>query len=376
MSVPIWSKRRVVVCVGTGGVGKTTVAASLATAAATQGQRVLVMTIDPARRLAQIFDVPKKASGATPQDAYSIDPQKLRSFGIELEGRLSVWLPDVKQTFDHLIRSHAPAPEVAERILNNTIYQHFSSSLAGSHEYAAVEALHQAVDSDAFDLVILDTPPSQNVVDFLQAPRRIVNFLDTSQVPRILQGTLFGNKVSSRLFGWGEAVVAKTLGRVVGETTLQQVGEFIMSMRELFEGFRARAQKVETLLKDPALAYVLVGTPTPVQQEAMWRFAQELGEFGAKVQAVVLNRMRQAPYRPEDEQACVDGIQTLLASLSEEKRAELVQILQAQKVWAAQDTDALSEIQKRLPGASVWALPERFPEKSDLAHIKALLPYF
>lgn len=375
MTAPIWSQRRVVVCVGTGGVGKSTVAAALATAAAVAGLRVLVMTIDPARRLAQIFDVPMGVSGATPADAYRIDPAVLRQFGIEMTGALSVWIPEVKQTFDHLIRTQAPTSEIAERILNNTIYQHFSSSLAGSHEYAAVEALNQAVEAKAFDLVVLDTPPSQNVVDFLQAPRRIVNFLDTSQVPRILEGTLFGQGISSRLFSWGEAVVGKTLGKVVGESTLQQVGEFIMSMRELFEGFRQRAEAVEMQLRDASLAYVLVGTPTPVQQQAMWRFAQELAAFGAKVQGVVLNRVRQAPYRPEEEAACLQSMQQLLADVLPEDRARLADILQSQAQWAAQDAQALAEITRRLPEAQTWALPERLPEQKDLAHIQALLPY-
>jgi anion-transporting ArsA/GET3 family ATPase len=366
----------VVVCAGTGGVGKTTVSAAVATAAACCGLRVLVMTIDPARRLAQIFGLPQDP----PKDAkalfHPIANERLAKVGLHVSGSLTAFLPDVKATFDDLMMRYSQTPEAAQRIMDNKIYQNFSTALAGSHEYAAVETLYAAYTSTDYDLIVLDTPPSQNVVDFLQAPQRIVDFLDTSHVPKILSGSLLRGKLSMKLFDIGEALVTRTLGKVVGADTLADVGAFILSLRDMYEGFRDRAARVDALLKADDLIYVLVGTPTPTQQRAMWRFDEELRAFGAKTGGVVLNRMHPRPFESAQAPQLPTVLSPLLQQQSPQERALVMDALAAETALAEQNEQALARLQEKLAGAKFTALAELPPGMGDLQSLAQLVPHF
>jgi anion-transporting ArsA/GET3 family ATPase len=373
---PLWAGRRVVVCAGTGGVGKTTVSAALATAAACSGLRVLVMTIDPARRLAQIFGLPMQA----PKDAsalyHPIPAARLAAHGLHVTGSLTAFLPDVKATFDDLMQRYAASPEAAARIMGNTIYKNFSTALAGSHEYAAVETLYAAHASADYDLIVLDTPPSQNVVDFLQAPRRILNFLDVSQVPKLLSGSLLTGRLSMRLFDIGEALVTRTLGKVVGADTLAEVGAFILSLRDMYAGFHQRAGDVDALLRAPELVYVLVGTPSPTQQRAMWQFDGELRTFGAKTGGVVLNRMHSAPVAAEHQGQLAAVLEQSLAGVPAAAQASIRAALEAEAAAAAQNNAAMAALAEKLTQATIIALPEMPPDLDELACLAKLAPYF
>lgn len=375
-TLPLWANRRVVVCAGTGGVGKTTVSAAVATAAACSGLRVLVMTIDPARRLAQIFGLPQDP----PKDAkalfHPIPKERLAQVGLSMSGSLTAFLPDVKATFDDLMTRYSQTPEAAQRIMDNKIYQNFSTALAGSHEYAAVETLYAAYTSTDYDLIVLDTPPSQNVVDFLQAPQRIVEFLDVSHVPKLLTGSLLRGKLSMKLFDIGESLVTRTLGKVVGTETLADVGAFILSLRDMYEGFRERAARVDALLKADDLTYVLVGTPTPTQQRAMWRFDEELRAFGAKTGGVVLNRMHPRPYDVAQAPQVASQLTQLLGQQSPQERAVVIDALAAETALADQNSQALAALQDKLAGASFVALAEMPAGIADIDCLATLVPHF
>lgn len=281
-------RRKVIVCVGTGGVGKTTVSATLAVAAAAQGRRTLVMTIDPARRLASALGLSDIGNVET-----EIKPERLAPYGVQLTAPLWVMMPDVKRTFDDLVARWAPSMESRNKILNNRIYQHFSTALVGSLEYAAVEKLYEVYASGKYDLIVLDTPPSQNALDFLDAPNRISDFLEQDSLQWLLKPSLFAGKFSLKVFDFGTALMQRTLGNMAGTETLRELAEFILGFQGMYEGFRERSQKVKHLLASPELAFVLVGSTHPTQQLSMLHFRDALEKSGLPIRMLILNRVRQ-----------------------------------------------------------------------------------
>lgn len=364
---PLWSGRRVIVCVGTGGVGKTTVSATLAVAAAAAGLRTLVMTIDPARRLAHALGLTRLGN-----TEHQIDAALLAPYGVQLTAPLWAMMPDVKRTFDDLIHRWAPTPERATQILENRIYQHFSSALAGSHEYAAVEKLYEVYNSGKYDLIVLDTPPSQNAMDFLDAPGRIIDFLESDALQWLKRPTRLAGRLSLRLLDVGSNFVFKSIGKLAGTDTLRELTEFLLGFQGMYEGFRERSRAVRALLRSTDLAFVLVTATAPSQLRAMWRFRDELEAQDLPVRGVVLNRLR-APLLRTTAQPHLDArLDALLSPLPAPTANAMRNAIAEETFLAAADAAAASALRDRLGTRPLITLPELPLDAHDLASLARL----
>jgi anion-transporting ArsA/GET3 family ATPase len=271
---PLITGRTVIVCCGSGGVGKTTVSATFALAAARAGRRACVVTVDPARRLADSLGVQSLPN--TPTEVKGDWP-----------GHLYALMLDTKGTFDDLIHTYSRTPEQAEGILANRLYQNLASALSGTQEYMAMEKLNELVESNEFDVVVVDTPPTRNALDLLDAPRRLTRFLEN----RIFRALLFPTRVSLRAFGLATQALLRTLSKVAGAEIVQDAVAFFQAFEGMEEGFRTRAGAVRELLADPSTAYVLVTSPRPDAVTEAAFFAQKLAEREITPAALVVNRI-------------------------------------------------------------------------------------
>ncbi len=283
-------KRRIVLCVGCGGVGKTTVAAALGLAAARLGRRAVVITIDPARRLADALGV--GALGNTPRE---IPAQALAGAGVACGGRLSAMMLDMKRTFDDLVERFADSPQARDRIFRNRIYQHVSDALAGSAEYTAMEKVYELSERDDFDVIVVDTPPSRHAFDFLEAPQRLLDLLDNRLVKMLLHPAFAAGRFGFRLFHRSVQRVFRIIERVSGVGFLADISEFLLAFEGMSEGFRQRALRVRALLLGPEAAFVLVAGPAAESAEEGARFLDRLAATGAPLAGVVLNRVHAWP---------------------------------------------------------------------------------
>jgi anion-transporting ArsA/GET3 family ATPase len=309
----VLERPRVVVCVGTGGVGKTTIAAALALEAARRGRRVLVLTIDPARRLADALGV-----GQLGNQPEALPRAALAEQGVPEDGSLSALMLDMKRTFDDLVERFAETPETRARILANPIYQHVSEALAGSIEYSAMEKVYELDGEKRYDLIVVDTPPSQHALDFLEAPQRLLEFLDSRLVHMLIHPAFVAGRFGFRLFQRGAQRVLQILERVTGIGFLQDVSEFLLAFEGMSEGFRARATGVRSLLLGAQTAFVLVaGAGRDSVQQALALRAR-LSGFGASLAGVLINRVRAWPGGGEPpEPASLEGsLEPLAAALA------------------------------------------------------------
>ncbi len=271
--------------VGSGGVGKTTLAAALGLSSAREGNDTLVMTFDPSLRL---------------KDALGVD-ESARESAIEVEldspGKLFASLLDAKQTFDSLVSEYAPDPKSRQRILENRYYQHLAGSLAGILEYMAVERLYAASQSGDYDRIVLDTPPTRQALDFLEAPKRIVGFLDSGALKLALKSWFdsSGHLRPTRHLGMVGRRFERYLDEVVGLDLLRDMVEFFQAFGPLFDGFRGRAEQVEALLRSRDTLFVLVSGPGEEKIPDTLFFARRLQEAGYILGPVVVNRMHPTP---------------------------------------------------------------------------------
>ena len=272
----------IVVCCGSGGVGKTTTSAALALRAAEQGRRVVVLTIDPARRLAQsmgierLDNVPRPVPGVTGTNGGSLDAMML----------------DMKRTFDEVVESQA-SPEKAAQILANPFYVALSSSFAGTQEYMAMEKLGQlhADRAGGWDLIVVDTPPSRSALDFLDAPERLSSFLDG----RFIRLLLAPARGPAKLMSAGLGVVTNALTKVLGAQVLRDMQTFVAAFDTLFGGFRQRAQKTYRLLQADGTAFLVVAAPEPDALREAAYFVERLNEERMPLAGLVVNRAARAP---------------------------------------------------------------------------------
>ena len=276
------AQKKIVLCLGGGGVGKTTVSAALALAAALRGRRVALLTIDTAKRLKDALGMPDLASEPTrvPLDGLGGVPG----------GELVAQMLDAKRTFDQLVARFAPSLDAADRILKNRLYQYVSGALAGSQEYMALEKLYEIATADAYDLIVIDTPPTHHALDFLDAPRRMIDLL-SSRALSILQRpslALFG--VGSRIAQAAVETILRALERFTGLKLLAEVADFIGGFEGMIGGFQERADAVRRLLRDAETAAVLVTSAEPLTVEETAAFYRELDRAGLFVGAVVMNR--------------------------------------------------------------------------------------
>jgi anion-transporting ArsA/GET3 family ATPase len=285
--------RRVLVAVGAGGVGKTTTAAALGVAAALRGRRALCLTIDPARRLAEALGLERMSS-----EPQAVGAALFAKAGLPMAGSLTAMMLDTKRTFDDLVIKHSSTPERARKLLDNKLYQYVSTSLAGTQEYMAMEKLVSVREDPRYDLIVLDTPPTANALDFLDAPTRLVEALDSTTMRWFVQAFESTGKLSLNLLARSAALVLRGLGRITSRGFLVEMAEFISELDDLFGGFRQRAQAVESALRSPEVAFVLVTSPAPMSIREVVFFNDRLEQAGMQRGAFIVNRLRLAPPRP------------------------------------------------------------------------------
>jgi len=265
---------RVIICCGSGGVGKTTTAASLALLAAEEGARACVVTIDPARRLADALSV----------SALTNSPQRL---DLDVTGELWAMMLDPKQTFDDLVGRYAKSPDQAERILGNSLYQSLSANLSGTHEYMAMEKLYELHETGSFDCIVVDTPPTRNALDFLDAPRRLTRFLEN----RFLRVLLMPTRAYLKAVSAATRIFLHTIARVAGTEVVEDAVAFFQAFEGMEQGFHDRAASVDRLISGPDTAFVLVASPrSDTIGEALF-FADKLLRAGIPVRGLVANRV-------------------------------------------------------------------------------------
>jgi len=272
--------REILLCCGPGGVGKTTIAASMAVLAATSAPgRVLVLTIDPARRLADALGL--KGIG---NDVVRIDDATLRAAGAAPRGELFCAMLDMKQSWDDLIRRHAPDKRTAERILSNPLYQNITGRFVQSHDYIAMERLHELHATGEWDLIVVDTPPTRNALDFLDAPARMEEFFSSRLLRWLIvpaRGGLLG--VAARPF-------TQIADRILGTQFLADITEFFLSLQSMYGGFVERAKAVSRLLSDERTSFLVVATPEPSPLREAEFFLKELQVRKYEIGALILNR--------------------------------------------------------------------------------------
>ncbi|HUE39703.1 MAG TPA: ArsA-related P-loop ATPase [Candidatus Binatia bacterium] len=275
-------QKKILLCLGGGGVGKTTISASLALAAALRGRKVALLTIDPAKRLKDALGMPELASEPT---RVAID-----RLGAAPGGELVASMLDAKRTFDQLVARFAPSLEAAQRILHNRLYQYVSGALAGSQEYMALEKLYEIATADTYDLLIIDTPPTHHALDFLDAPRRMIDLLGSQALSFLQRPSLALFGVGSRIAQAALEAILRALERFTGMKLLAEVADFIGGFEGMVDGFQSRADAVRRLLRDAQTAAVLVTSAEPLTVEETIAFYRELDRAGLCVGAVVMNR--------------------------------------------------------------------------------------
>ncbi|WP_181785771.1 ArsA family ATPase [Streptomyces phytophilus] len=272
---------RIVVCCGAGGVGKTTTAAALGVRAAERGRRVVVLTIDPAKRLAQSMGI----------DALDNSPRQVE--GIEGPGELHAMMLDMKRTFDEIVEAHAEGDR-ARAILDNPFYQSLSAGFAGTQEYMAMEKLGQLRARDSWDLIIVDTPPSRSALDFLDAPKRLGSFLDGRFIRLLTAPAKAGGRAGMKFLNVGMSMMTGTLGKLLGASLLRDVQTFVAAMDTLFGGFRTRAEATYRLLQAPGTAFLVVATPERDALREAAYFVERLEADRMPLAGLVLNRVHES----------------------------------------------------------------------------------
>jgi anion-transporting ArsA/GET3 family ATPase len=363
----VLARRKIVCCVGPGGVGKTTTAAALAVRAAVAGKRTLVLTIDPARRLANSLGLKALGNRET-----RIDEAHFRAAGLSPRGEMYAMMLDLKLTWDELVQRQAPSPERAGQILDNRLYQKLSTAMAGSLEYMAMEKVYELHSSGRFDVLVLDTPPTTNALDFLRAPDRILDVLDNDAMRILLGPMLKASRIGLKLFALPTGLVLRTLAKFTGQDFLRDLAHFMVAFEGMYEGFKQRAEKVKKLLGSPETAFLLVTTPSPLSIEDALFFHRALRDDGISTAAVVVNRVQRDPHRlggPDSAPALREALQ--LAQITDggdpPLSQRLARTLAEQATLADLDRRQVQELSRTLRGVPLYVVPRLRKDVHDLA---------
>ena len=357
--------RKIVCCVGSGGVGKTTTAAALALSAAMEGKRALVLTIDPARRLANSLGLKALGNAETRIDAAHFADAKLTA-----RGEMWAMMLNLKRSWDELVRRNARTAEQAQAILDNKLYQTLSTAMAGSLEYIAMEKVLELYSSGRFDVVVLDTPPTSNALDFLHAPDRVLDVLDNNAMRIVLGPMLKAGKLGLRLLAAPSGLVLRTLARFTGSDFLRDLAAFMMAFEGMYEGFKERAANVKALLASPQTGFVLVTSPNPLTTQEALFFHRALERDGIRTAAVVVNRVQRDPRRhggPDNLAALEEALQ--LAQIKDENRLaeRLCETLTEQAILADLDRREIERLRDMLRGVPLFTVPRLRKDVHDLA---------
>jgi anion-transporting ArsA/GET3 family ATPase len=353
------------ICAGSGGVGKTTSAAAIAAGMAARGRKVAVLTIDPAKRLADSLGLPELGN-----EERRVDPRHFAEAGVDTQGgELWAMMLDAKATFDELVRRHAPDAETRDRILANRIYQQLSNALAGSQEYMAMEKLFELHAEDRYDLLVLDTPPSRNALDFLEAPRRLMQFIEGRALQVFMKPTGLGMKV----FGRGTSMMFSVLRRLTGVEVLEDLSEFFQAFSGMVGGFRERAKRVNELLASPKTCFLVVCAPQgePIN-EAVY-FHRRLVEAKLPFGGVIVNKVHYESELPAYE----DGLEDqLAAALGDEDLARrVVENFDDYRALAARDQRNIERLMAEMRARLVIQVPYLDTDVHDLPGLMRINDY-
>ena len=365
-STPPYERREVVVSVGPGGVGKTTCAAAMALAAARAGKRVVVVTIDPSRRLAQALGVDQ--SQHEPGTVVAVEHRDAQD-PAGGPGSLDALLLDPKDVFDGIVRECASSPEAGARLLHNRIYRATSEHLGGALEYAAMARLQMLHASGDYDLIVLDTPPTANAVEFLGAPRRIRELID-NPAAKVFLG---GGRLGGTILNLGANVFMRALRTIGGADFIGELADFLREFSDVVSEFQRRGGSFEELLTSSRTGVVLTTAPTEFSVREGVEFLRVLQEQGLHVDGVVLNRME--PSLPE-----APPVDAVAARLAEATKPEVAQELAAHARAAYEDARAQGErarqakanLAKAFPGLRLWVAARRSPPPDGLEDLRAL----
>jgi anion-transporting ArsA/GET3 family ATPase len=351
--------RSILVACGSGGVGKTTTAAALALRAARSGRRVLVCTIDPSRRLATSLGLNHLSGRARPIDLSRLASPPARG------GALWAMVLDVKSTFDALVARYTPDAAARARILGNRFYRHVSAALAGSHEYMAMEKLLELRGDERWDLVVLDTPPTRHALDFLEAPERLVDFLDTSVLRWFLRPYFVAGRLTLKVATRTGALALRMADRFLGLQFLQDLSEFFLAFESMYDGFKERATRVHALLRDASSGFVMVAGPSPLALEEALYFHRKLTEKAMPFVAFVVNRVHTDPARE------VRSPRRGRAEVAPELAARLADTLREQQVLARVERRAVARLE-----VDTRVRPILVPElEQDVHDLRGLLEF-
>jgi anion-transporting ArsA/GET3 family ATPase len=351
--------KHIIVCTGSGGVGKTTTAAALGLRAAELGRNVCVLTIDPARRLAQAMGLTELDNTPRPVPGIS-------------NGSLSAMMLDMKRTFDEVVESHSD-PERAQKILSNPFYEALSSSFAGTQEYMAMEKLGQLrADESEWDLIIVDTPPSRNALDFLDAPARLGSFLDGRLIRIITAPARGAGRGIGRIAAMGFGIFTNVLSKLLGAQVLADVGNFVADIDTTFGGFRERADATYALLKDSGTEFIVVAAPERDALREASYFVERLNQDGMPLGGLILNRVQEVPETGLTQDQVLAAAQKLTAEGTGDLTASLLE-LHAQRM-------EIKERQKHLalrftaahPTVPVQPVPAMSQDVHDLAGLREI----
>ncbi len=325
--------RRIVVVAGSGGVGKTTTAAAMALRAARAGRRVLACTIDPSRRLATSLGLGSLSGRPRAIDTRRLPPPPAAG------GALWAMVLDVKSTFDELVTRYTPDRAARERILGNRFYKHISAALAGSHEYMAMEKLLELSADDRYELIVLDTPPTRHALDFLEAPDRLLEFLDTSVLRWFLRPYFAAGQLTLRVATRTGAVALGLADRFLGLQFLADLSEFFLAFESMYAGFKERAARVHALLRAASSGFVLVAGPSPLALEEALFFHRRLEEKQMPFVAFVVNRVHLDPARE------AGPLRRTRLSLEPGLAERLAETLREQQVLAGVERRAIARLE-------------------------------
>ncbi len=357
--------RHIVICCGTGGVGKTTTAATLAIEGARAGRATVVVTIDPAKRLANTLGIAELSNSAheIPRDRW--DPDATAPGG----GRLHALMLDTKTTFDQLVQRYAVNDEQSTQILENRFYRNIAGALSGTQEYMAMEKLYELHDSGGFDLIVVDTPPTRHALDFLDAPRRLTRMLDN----RVFRLLMVPTRTTLRVGSVAASAFLRTISKVVGTEPVDDVVEFFRSFEGMEQGFRERAALVTELLAAPETAFVLVTSPRrDAVQEAEF-FAARLADGEFAVDALVVNRVHPHycdvdPGVLRDRAAELDAHDDPASHRLAARYANLADF----ELVAARERTELAGLEERIGNASVAYVPELGYDVHDFTALRVV----
>lgn len=352
---------RVVVCCGSGGVGKTTTSAALAMRAAERGRRTVVLTIDPARRLAE-------ALGLT---TLSNEPKRVAGLGDGTrQGELHAMMLDMRRTFDEMVYAHS-TPDRAEKIIANPFYQTISSSFSGTQEYMAMEKLGQLVETDNWDLIVVDTPPSRSALDFLDAPQRMSSFLDGRMIRMLSSPARVGGRGLRRLVGAGFGLFAKAVGTILGGQMLADASAFVQAFDTMFGGFQERAAKTYKLLRSPGTSFVVVAAPEPDALREAAYFVDRLASERMPLAGLILNRTH--PVLADLPAGRAREMAERVEAAGSGKLAAAVLRLHADRVDRAdRERRLLSRFTNAHPGIAVARVPAVAGDITDLAGLREI----